>query len=121
MKRFFLIFLAVISISFWLGKNFGRHVSGIERENLYPLELRDIWVKHQPTCVDYALLSSGKRKFLIDTINDDAGQMYVKTASPAPNRQDGKLIFPILNAGQERFIDELWLECGQQDSHQPKP
>lgn len=103
--------IVLIAASFWIGTKTGRYLYSVERENLYPFRLRDIWVENQPTCDDYRSLSKGEKTIIIDTIKDSKNQMFVKVISLPSKVEEGKLIYSILNRDQEQFIDALWLDC----------
>lgn len=113
--------ILLMAASFWVGTKSGRYLSSVERENLYPFNLREVWVNNQPTCDDYNLLSKEEKTFLIDTVKDSKNQIYVRIVSLPHEEQEGKLIYSILNSDQEQFIDELWLNCEKQDNHPIKP
>lgn len=100
-----------MAASFWIGTISDRYLYGVERENQYPFKLRDVWVNNQPTCDDYAALSKGHKSILIDTVKDDANQLYVKIASLPLKNEENRIVYSILNRDQEQYIDELWMDC----------
>ncbi|WP_141699115.1 hypothetical protein [Candidatus Thiosymbion oneisti] len=103
--------ILLLSISFWSGTKTGRYLSSVERENLYPFELRSVWVDNQPTCNDYNSLSNAEKAIFVDIVKDSKNQSYVRIVSLPIEAQEGKLIVSILNNNQEQFIDEIWLDC----------
>ena len=113
MKKVFFISASIVLIAviFWIGTKTGRYLSSVERENLYPYKLRDIWVNNQPTCDDYNSMSIENSTIIIEKIKDSNNQIYVKVVSLLSNVEEGKFIYSILNKYQEQFVDELWLDC----------
>lgn len=114
MTKYILSIVTVISLmvaSFWVGTKSGRYISSVERENLYPFKLRDVWVNNQPTCDDYYSLIKEEKIFLVDTVKDDKSRNYVRIVSLPMQAKEGNLVYSILNGDQDQFIDELWLNC----------
>jgi hypothetical protein len=103
--------IVLIAISFFIGTKAGRYLSSVERENLYPYHLGDIWVNNQPICDDYYSLIKKEEYLSVDIVKDNNNQRYVKIISLPSKTEEGKLIYSILNRDQEQFIDELWLDC----------
>ncbi len=101
----------MLAISFWSGTQTGRYLSSVERENLYPFEMRELWVNNQPTCVDYKLLLKEDKRISVSIIKDDKNHNYVKIVSLPGKEKGNKLFLSILNAKQEQFTDEVCLEC----------
>jgi hypothetical protein len=113
MKRVYYILASIVLIaaSFLIGTKTGRYLSSVERENLYPFKLRDVWTNNQPTCDDYYSLTKREKPILIDIVKDTKNQIYFKVVSLPSKVEEGKLIYSILNSDQEQFVDELWLDC----------
>jgi len=113
MKKFVLTITVILllSIIFWSGTKTGRYLSGVERENLYPFELRSVWVSNQPTCDDYNSLSNAGKAILVDIVKDSKNRSYVRIVSLPTEAQKGKFMVSVLNRNQEQFIDEIWLDC----------
>lgn len=89
----------------------GRYWHSVQLENVYPYELREIWVAHQPKCDEPDSWRVDEKNFLVTTVQSKAGVNCLRVVSKPRNGEENKRVVSILDQDQNQFIETISLEC----------